>query len=101
MRLSGWRNVIFEDGILRANQFVTWQPKWTRDLQHSTFALTELDRQSTRPDLIDLLVMSSPGTHVIAPREFFKLLLWHAYIYTYWGVRIYVYIDKLTDRNRG
>ena len=41
-----------------AEQFVTWQLK-SHDLQHSTLVLTELDRQSERPNLINQLVMSA------------------------------------------
>ena len=48
--------IMCENGIL-----VTWQPKWSHDLQHSTLALTGLDGYLERPDLINHLVMSSSG----------------------------------------
>ena len=51
---------MFEDGILVAEQSVTEQPKWSRDLQHSALAQTRLDGRSKRPDPINFLVMSSP-----------------------------------------
>ena len=37
---------MLEEGILVAEQSVNWQPKWSYDSQHSTFALTGLNKQS-------------------------------------------------------
>ena len=55
----GWQPVMLEDGILMAEQSMTWQLKRSCDLQHSSLALTELDRRSERPDPINRLVMSA------------------------------------------
>ena len=54
-----WQPVMLEDGILVAEQSMTWQLKRSCDPQHSTLALIGLDRLSERPTLISRLVMSA------------------------------------------
>ena len=55
----GWWPVMLKDGILVAEQFVTWKPKRSHDSQHFTLALTRLDGWLERPNLINWLVMSA------------------------------------------
>ena len=64
------------DGILVAEQSLIQQLKQLSDLQYSTLALTGLNRQSKRPNLISQLVMLSPSICMIVLTIFFKLLLW-------------------------
>ena len=59
-----------EDGILVAEHSVTLQPRWSRDLQHSTLVLTKLNRRSDRPDLINQLVMLNSCTYTINFRSY-------------------------------
>ena len=67
---------MLEDGILVAEQFLSQQPNLLHDLQLSFLALTDQDRHSERPNLINQLVMSCPSTYAIVPTVFFKLFLW-------------------------
>ena len=50
---------MLEDGILLAERSMTWQLKRARDLQHFSLALTGLDGQLERPDLINQFIMSA------------------------------------------
>ena len=49
---------MLKDGILVAEQSLIWQPKRSCDLQYSILALTGVDGQFWRSDLINQLVMS-------------------------------------------
>ena len=64
----GWWSKMLANGILVAEQSVTWKPKSSCDLQHSILALIRLDGQLERPYPIIQLVM-------IVSIEFFKLFL--------------------------
>ena len=66
--------VMLQDVIIVAEQSLTGQPKWSRNLQHSNSAVTELGRLSKRFDPINLLIMLSPSTFMIVPIVFLKLL---------------------------
>ena len=74
------RVVILEDGILVAEQFVTQQLKWSRDLEHSTLVLTELDGQSETPETINQLFKSKLSTYMIVPTVIFKLVVANKYL---------------------
>ena len=54
--------VMLQDGMLMAEQPVTWQLKRSSDQKHSTLALTGINRQSEKPDPINRLVMLNPDT---------------------------------------
>ena len=43
--------------------------EWSSDLQHTTWALTGLERQSDDPDIINWLVASSPSTYMLSPKH--------------------------------
>ena len=91
----GWGLVMLENKILLAEQFLTRQPKWSCDLQHSPLAFSELDGQSERPDPINKLVMLSSGTYMIVPTVFFKLFSWQTSTQPYFiikGFRTFVFI---------
>ena len=55
---------------------MTWQEKWSCDLQHSILALTGPEEWSERPNQINQLIMSSPSIYMNVSTIFFKLLLW-------------------------
>ena len=56
---SGWQSVMFEDCILVVELSSSWpESQRSHVIQHSPLALTGLDKQSERSDLINWLVMS-------------------------------------------
>ena len=65
--------IMLKDGILMAVLSVTWEPEWSRDMQHFTFVLTGLDGRSKMPDPIN---PSNLCTNMVAPTIFFKLVFW-------------------------
>ena len=85
---QGWWPVILEDEIMVAKQFMTRQSKWSHDLQHSTLALTGLDRHSERPNPTNWLLMSSPSTYIIVSNVLFKLLWWQTSIQPYFIFKV-------------
>ena len=72
-----------EDGILIAEQSMTYQLKRSSDLQYFPQALTGIDGHLERNDGVDQLVLSSPSTNMIVPNVFFKLLLWQISVQSY------------------
>ena len=57
-----------KDRILKVKQQVTWQPKWSCDLQHSTLIITWLNWKSEKPILTNPPVVST--TYIFVPHVF-------------------------------